>query len=353
MKKFLLSTVALATLTASAVAADLPARRMAPAPFAAVPVFTWTGFYVGANIGVGWNDRNRNNTFGFFDNGLVAPAPGGGVVGIVPVGGTFGTGLGFIDNNRDRTSILGGVQIGYNVQMGGFVVGVEGDIQAIGNRNRNDFGFGLNNGFGTAVPTAAAVGAGVVAPVAGAPGNVAFFNNGGVFGGNDGRRGDWFATARVRLGFAMDRALLYVTGGAAFMDDRNRNNGFGFAGGFGSGAAVPAPFFVTAGAAAAGAGVGGGGVGFFGDNGSRNNVGWALGAGVEYAFTNNLSAKLEYLHIDFDRGNRNGGFFGNQVVGVTNTGAPVTATNVGFGNNRRGGNDIDIVRVGLNYRFGL
>src|SRR3954465_291286 len=91
MKKLLLSTVALAGLTAGAMAADLPARRMAPAPFAAVPVFTWTGFYVGANVGAGWNGNRRDDGFngGFFDNGLVATG-GGGVTPVVPVAGSFG-----------------------------------------------------------------------------------------------------------------------------------------------------------------------------------------------------------------------------------------------------------------------
>ena len=323
MKKFLLSTVALATMTAGAMAADLPARRMAPAPFAAVPVFTWTGFYVGANVGAAWN-RNANN---------------------------FGSN-GFLGGNRNRTSILGGVQAGYNWQTGALVLGVEGDIQAIGNSNRNNgFGFGGfgTNGFGTAVVTNPP-NAGGPALATGAFGtnNVAFFNNGGGAFGADGRGSNWFATARLRIGFAVDRALFYVTGGAAFTDSRNRNNGFFGGTGFAGGAAVPGTFFVGGpGGAAAVAAAGVVPTATFIGNNDRNNVGWALGLGMEYAFTNNLSAKIEYLHLGFDN-NRNNGFAGTRVVGVTNTGGAITTTG-GVNNRRR--NDVDLVRVGLNFRF--
>src|SRR5918997_3027731 len=66
MKKILLSTVALLSLSAGAMAADLPSRRMAPAPYvAAVPAFTWTGFYFGANAGYGWSDNNHHDTLTF------------------------------------------------------------------------------------------------------------------------------------------------------------------------------------------------------------------------------------------------------------------------------------------------
>jgi outer membrane immunogenic protein len=339
MKKFLLSTVAVATMTAGAMAADLPARRMAPAPFAAVPVFTWTGFYVGANVGAAWNS-NRRDDFGL-NNYTAAGLP------VVPAaGGTFfGTGLG-VGNNGRNASILGGVQIGYNWQMmpgSGFVLGVEGDIQAIGNRNRNNAFFGGTGPFGTA-----AVNGAIALPVVGAPGNVAFFGNGnnGLLGGNGSRGGDWFGTARVRVGYAVDRALFYVTGGLAFTDDRNRNNGFFGATNFGgTSAGVPAPFFV--GAAPAPAVVATNNA-FFGNN-DRNNIGWALGAGIEYAFTNSLSAKIEYLHLGFDR-NRNNGLVGaGNVVGVTNLGVPVVSNAVANNGNRR--NSVDLVRVGLNWRF--
>jgi outer membrane immunogenic protein len=347
MKKFLLSTVALATMTAGAMAADLPARRMAPAPYAAVPVFTWTGFYVGANVGAAWNSNRRDN-FGF--NGPLASP--GGVPVVDAVGNNFGAG-GVIGGNRNRTSILGGVQAGYNWQTGSFVVGVEGDIQAVGNSNRNNgFGFGGfgTNGFGTAVVTNPPAAGGVAAATAAAfPSNVAFFNNGGGAFGADGRGSNWFATARVRIGFAVDRALFYVTGGAAFTDSRNRNNGFFGGTGFAGGAAVPGTFFVGgAGGAAALAGATVVPAAAFVGNNDRNNVGWALGLGMEYAFTNNLSAKIEYLHLGFD-GNKNNGFAGTSVVGVTNSGGAITTTG-GFGNNRQR-NNVDLVRVGLNFRF--
>src|SRR4051794_6055146 len=127
MKKLLLSTVALAGLTAGAMAADLPRRAVAPAPFVAVPVFTWTGFYIGANVGAGWNSRDRNDG-GFFDfdrNLLVPTALGPAPV--VPVNGGFGFNNGFgIGGRNNDVAILGGVQAGFNWQMApgnGFVFG--------------------------------------------------------------------------------------------------------------------------------------------------------------------------------------------------------------------------------------
>jgi len=101
MKKFLLATSALALMTGSALAADLPTRAAPADPVAAPPAFTWTGFYVGANAGYAWGTaRLRDND-------------GDGV------SGRF-------------NGALGGAQIGYNFQSGDLVFGVETDIQATG-----------------------------------------------------------------------------------------------------------------------------------------------------------------------------------------------------------------------------
>jgi outer membrane immunogenic protein len=71
MKKLALALSAVAALTGSAIAADLPARPYTKAaPVAYVPVPTWTGCYIGGGGGYGlWNQENT----GFDD-----PVPGGG-----------------------------------------------------------------------------------------------------------------------------------------------------------------------------------------------------------------------------------------------------------------------------------
>src|SRR5215207_1951339 len=382
MKKLLLSSVALFGLTATVMAADLPRRTVvAPAPFVAVPVFTWTGFYVGVNAGGAFsnNDRDSFNGFGFDGfggSGLVVPsAPVGALAPVVPLSGFNAFGVGAFDDRRNDGGFTGGGQIGYNFQFtpgSGFVIGIEADIQAVDlGRRRNDSLFGGFGGFGTGTGffTAANVpdgvpGLGIVAPTGignGALGNVALFNNGFNGFGNHFDRGriDWFATVRGRLGYAIDRLLIYATGGVAFTDRDNGDDFNGF-GGFGTGIAngaalVNTGFFTNAGARFAGSLVGptNSGFGFFSDDRNNNNVGYAVGGGLEYAFTNNLTFKIEGLFVSFDEDRHHNGFGGGNVVGVSNTGAAVVDSQfAGFGfDNRRNNNDFGVVRAGLNYKF--
>ena len=344
MKKLLLSTVAIVGFSAGAMAADLPQRVMAPAPFVAAPVFTWTGFYVGVNVGAAWN-RNDDDNWNWWGAGAGLDAihpPTGTRVPLTIVGGTPGIGTWGWDRDDSDISILGGVQVGFNWQMtpgAGFVVGVEADIQAIGNRrDRNDWwgGFG---GFGNNLITATQNPALPPVVVNGVANNVALFNNG--WGGN-GNGGDWFGTARIRLGYAFDRFLVYATGGLAFRDSGDDNNW--------NGAWVaPAGFCVAVAPATCVAPTG---LGW--NRNDNNNWGWALGVGAEWAFTNNISIGAEYLHVAFDRGNNNwwaaAGGVANQV-GVTHLGAPVVS-NTGLGWNNRDNGDIDLVRLKVNFRFG-
>jgi outer membrane immunogenic protein len=97
MKKVLLTGVALAALgCGSAFAADLPARRGAPVK--AEPMmaygYNWSGFYVGAHGGGGWSDK----CFVF---------------------------AGTSEGCHDGDGWLAGGQVGYNIQTGQFVFGVE------------------------------------------------------------------------------------------------------------------------------------------------------------------------------------------------------------------------------------
>jgi outer membrane immunogenic protein len=101
MKRALLATAALSTVFIgnSSFAADLGARFRAP-PVAPVPLFTWTGCYIGGHLGGGWGQKTVS---------VPNLAPGVSVTG-------------------DTSGFLGGGQLGCNLQFGSnWVIGVEGD----------------------------------------------------------------------------------------------------------------------------------------------------------------------------------------------------------------------------------
>src|SRR6516164_9424320 len=113
--KTLVASVAFSLLgTAVAGVADMPVK--APPPMAPpVPMFSWTGFYVGGNIGGAWGNNRWTDTI-FLTN--------------------FNN-----DNNNGR--FIGGGQIGGNYQIGQFVIGGEWD---------GDWGANNNNNVAVAVP---------------------------------------------------------------------------------------------------------------------------------------------------------------------------------------------------------
>jgi len=154
---------------AAASAADLPARAAPPAPVLAAPIFTWTGFYGGINVGWGWRSDDSSSVF---------------VNGAAPTPGTL-----FFDSNDDG-GFVGGAQIGYNYQIGSFVIGLETDIQWADTDQDVRVRF----------------------EPAGAP---------GTFVPGDFRNdlSDWFGTVRARAGVAFDRVLIYATAGLAYSDD--------------------------------------------------------------------------------------------------------------------------------------
>lgn len=156
MKKIALATTALFILSAGAAsAADLAARPYTKAPVA-VPVFSWTGCYVGAQVG--WQGKSDHTREYFTATGAYN---------------------GF-DQGFDTSGVVGGGHAGCNYQMNNFVIGLEGDIEGADVTG----GYRLANGNGTDFSVR------------------------------------WQGSIRGRAGVAFDRVLLYVTGGAAFADLR-------------------------------------------------------------------------------------------------------------------------------------
>jgi outer membrane immunogenic protein len=151
----------------------------------------------------------------------------------------------------DTSGAVAGGTLGYNMQLDAWVFGVEGDIAWTSIKGH------------TAVCL----------------GNCETANN-------------WLGTARGRVGYAFDRFMPYLTGGAAFGDVEASTASGSF---------------------------------------SRTNIGWTAGGGLEYAFFANWSAKLEYLYVDLGKATCNGG-----CTAIPNTDVTFTT---------------NIVRAGVNYKF--
>ena len=159
------------------------------------------------------------------------------------------------------SGVLGGLQVGANLQSGNFVYGIEGDVSIAGVRGR---------------------GTGVIGAVA----------------ATSTATHHWFGTLAGRVGYAMGRTLIYAKGGAAWTQYR-----WEFA--------------------AAAASV----------SQNRDRFGWMLGAGVEQAFTDTVSAKLEYNYMDF----------GRRTETITPAALVVAPTDVRL--------YAHVVKLGFNYRF--
>ncbi len=292
MKKLLLSTVAVcATLAAgAALAADLPSRKAAPVYVAPPPPPPmWTGFYIGLNAGATFGGSQNVNvgTYG------MGNAPG--ALGLAAASAAAGTGPFSVNN----TGFIGGGQAGYNYQWNQIVLGLEADMQGVAGGTSN---------------ASSATGAGVL----GAP---AFSVLGGV---NVTKSLDYLGTVRGRVGYLVTPTiLLYATGGLAY-------------GGVTSSTSV----FQSMSPAAPGITSAWGGAGAYSDT----RVGWTAGAGAEWMFMPNWSAKIEYLYYNLGTVNYTGGVMGSTILA---TGAPAFMNAVSTTTRYDG----HIVRAGLNYHF--
>jgi outer membrane immunogenic protein len=246
MQKLLRATAIATVLMAMSVAANAADLPVAPAPAykapaVIAPIFSWTGFYLGGNLGVGWQ------------NGTVTDS-------------LFGVNW----NANNNGTFVGGGQAGFNYQFGSFVAGVEGDFDWFANNNNS----GGVTAFGTTLQ-----------------------------GSNNGR---WLTTLTGRVGYAVDHVLFYGKGGGAWVGSNN--------------------FTVTNVATGNSVSV----------SNNNTNTGWTAGAGLEWAFTNNWTARVEYDYVGLSSA--------SFTVPAT---FPVVGGDVFSTHNR----NIQMVTVGVNYLF--
>jgi len=193
-----------------------PLYKAPPPVPAPVRLFTWTGCYIGGNIGWGWG----RDTVSISDLGATTGVPELAGISFGPVTG-------------DTKGVVGGGQLGCNYQFApNLVIGIEGDGEAANIKGdaTQSFSFVSLTGPETVSGTAHA-------------------------------QTDWIASVTGRLGWAWDRVLIYAKGGGAWVGDKYSADLSAF------------------------------------DEHIQTSVtrpGWTVGGGVEWAFWDNWSAKLEY-----------------------------------------------------------
>jgi len=120
------------------------------------------------------------------------------------------------------------------------------------------------------------------------------------FSGNCQTGNNWLATMRGRAGYAADRVLLYLTAGGAFANVQTNFNG---------------------------------------TTTSHTQSGWTGGGGIEWAFADNWTAKVEYLYVNLGNGHVT---CGTATCLAASGGLPIPVS-VGLTEN--------LFRVGVNYKF--
>jgi outer membrane immunogenic protein len=153
MKRILLTTASLGIVAIASPAFSADLAMYTKAPVRAAPTYDWSGYYIGVFGGGGYGNHNLNNATG-------------------PAGNANFTA------NYSAQGALAGGEIGYNVQSGSFLVGIEGDYSWSDIKGDDSFALGAN----------------------------------------DATKLRGVGTVRARAGFTVDRWLMFFTGGWAYGD---------------------------------------------------------------------------------------------------------------------------------------
>lgn len=183
-------------------AADMPMHQALPPP-PPMMAFSWTGFYLGGQVGYSWGKDHA--------------------VEYLTANGAF-TGFQW---KYPANGVVGGGYAGYNYQIGPAVLGLEADLEGAGNKG----GFYDPPGAGDT-------------------------------------KISWQGSVRGRLGYAINRVLVYGTGGFSFADISHTY------------VEVATPISETT---------------------KELRTGWTVGGGLEFAVTNNILAKAEYRYTDYGK----------------------------------------------------
>jgi outer membrane immunogenic protein len=268
-----LAATSLLALTTYASSADFFARPIHRVPALAPVAFSWTGFYVGGHLGAGWGTKEWDAT----SMSLPAFPPA------VPLAGADVSGATSVNG------FLGGVQGGYNYQVGWAVLGVEAQWSGSNLRGHSSCFGVVQAGTGLA-----------------ASGNDTCSDTVRSLG-----------TVAGRLGFSTDRTMFYVKGGWGWANDRYSLHGTWLVN----------PIAGT--------------VSYTYADITDTRWGGMLGTGIEHALDGNWSVKIEYDYLDL--GTKNYTFAGGFVE-------PGFASAATFSTDIR--QNIHLVKFGINYRFG-
>lgn len=129
-------------------------------PQPVLPIPLWQGFYIGGNIGGAWSSIDTASNVVFINGASTVLS----------------------DRTVDGSGFLGGLQLGYNIPIGNFLWGIEGDIGGLGNDASKSFAINT-------VPASV----------------LSVSSDGG-----------WYGDVTVRGGFLYGAALIYLKGGFAF-----------------------------------------------------------------------------------------------------------------------------------------
>lgn len=290
MKRLATVIAAIALIGTPAFAADMAVKAPPPAP---APVYSWTGFYIGASAGYNWSRDDvdpRAGPVAFTSPSFPVTAPNIAAAQIAAIPSALST---------NANGFIGGGQLGYNRQLDRYVLGVEADFSGLTGRGSNS--------------------SSTFQQIGSSPAGIGIASTTSV----DAKL-ESLGTVRGRIGFTpVDTLLVFATAGFAFGEAKSSTTVTQSCT-----SAPPLACAVVFPSSATG-------------SASKPLTGWALGGGVEYALTTSWSAKAEYLHYDL----------GSMTYATTQLastiGGPFTTINVASTANFKG----DIVRVGLNYRF--